>query len=139
MLVLPHVARPLLYPDKKFKDLKFPEVKEENHWGRFVDACLGGARTTAGFDYSGPLAEAVLVGTVAVRFPQTTLQWNAAALAFGEARPTGSSAANTARLGRQGTFLSTQRRVGARCPKRARDRPKADPGRERIAGPPTAR
>ena len=83
-LVLPHIARPLLYPDKKFKDLKFPDVKEEDHWGRYVEACLGGTRTTAGFDYSGPLAEAVLLGTVALRFPKTTLQWNAATLAFAE-------------------------------------------------------
>jgi predicted dehydrogenase len=84
VLVLPHVARPMLYPDKKFKDLKLPEVTEENHWGKFVEACLGGSRTTAGFDYSGPLAEAVLVGTVALRFPKTTLDWNAATLSFTE-------------------------------------------------------
>jgi predicted dehydrogenase len=84
VLVLPHVARPMLYPDKKFKDLKLPDVKEENHWGKFVEACLGGTRTTAGFDYSGPLAEAVLTGTVALRFPKTTLHWNAAALTFTE-------------------------------------------------------
>ncbi|HOX58583.1 MAG TPA: Gfo/Idh/MocA family oxidoreductase [Candidatus Paceibacterota bacterium] len=83
-LVVPHVARPLLYPDKKFKDLKFPDVTEQNHWGRYVEACLGGAPTSAGFDYSGPLAEAVLLGTVALRFPQTTLHWNAAALSFAE-------------------------------------------------------
>jgi predicted dehydrogenase len=85
VLVLPHVARPLLYPDKKFKNLKLPEVTEENHWGRYVEACLGGAKTTANFDYSGPLAEAVLVGTVALRFPKATLHWNAPALAFNEA------------------------------------------------------
>jgi hypothetical protein len=85
VLVLPHIARPLLYPDKKFKDLKFPDVKELDHWGSYVEACLGGTRTTAGFDYSGPLAEAVLAGTVALRFPQTTLHWNVAALSFAEA------------------------------------------------------
>ena len=85
VLVLPHWSRPLLYPDKKFKDLKFPEVKELNHWGSFVEACLGGAKTTANFDYAGPLAEAVLVGTVGVRFPKTTLQWDAKALTFNEA------------------------------------------------------
>ena len=89
VLVLPHIARPLLYPDKKFKDLKFPDVKEESHWGLYVDACLGGTPTTAGFDYSGPLAEAVLVGTVAQRFPQTTLHWNAAALSFAEGAANG--------------------------------------------------
>jgi hypothetical protein len=85
VLVLPHVARPMLYPDKRFKDLKFPDVIEQDHWGSYVGACLGGIRTTAGFNYSGPLAEAVLLGTVALRFPQTTLNWNAAQLAFTEA------------------------------------------------------
>ncbi|MEI6786206.1 MAG: Gfo/Idh/MocA family oxidoreductase [Verrucomicrobiota bacterium] len=85
VLVLPHIARPMLYPDKRFRDLKFPDVKEEDHWGRYVEACLGGLRTTAGFDYSGPLAEAVLVGTVAVRLPKATLHWDAPALAFAEA------------------------------------------------------
>jgi hypothetical protein len=35
VLVLPHIARPLLYPDKKFKDLKFPDVKEE-----IIGACM---------------------------------------------------------------------------------------------------
>jgi hypothetical protein len=84
-LVLPHWSRPLLYPDKKFKDLKFPEVKERDHWGSFVEACLGGAKTTAGFDYSGPLAESVLVGTVALRLPKTTLHWNALTQTFAEA------------------------------------------------------
>jgi predicted dehydrogenase len=87
VLVLPHVARPMLYPDKKFKDLKLPDVVEENHWRRYVEACLGGTPTTAGFDYSGPLAEAVLLGTVALRFPKTTLHWSSAALAFTEAAP----------------------------------------------------
>ncbi len=83
-LVLPHVARPMLYPDKKFKDLTLPDIAEKDHWGEYVDACRGEGRTTAGFDYSGPLAEAVLLGTVALRFPQTTLHWNAAQLTFAE-------------------------------------------------------
>ena len=81
--------------------------RRTNHWGRFVEACLGGARTTAGFDYSGPLAEAVLLGTVALRFPQTTLQWNAAALAFDESDGQPLYPPPIPRwLGRQGTFLT---------------------------------
>ena len=39
-MVLPHIARPLLYPDKKYKDLKFPEVPADDHWGQFATACL---------------------------------------------------------------------------------------------------
>ena len=83
-MVVPHIARPILYPDKKFSDLKFPDVTEDSHYRLFVDACLDGGRTTAGFNYSGPLTEAVLLGTVASRFPKTTLTWNAAQLAFAE-------------------------------------------------------
>ena len=81
-MVLPHVSKPMLYPDKKFKDYKFPELASRDHWGEFVDAALGKGRTDAGFSYSGPLTESVLLGGVACRFPQTTLQWNSAALQF---------------------------------------------------------
>ncbi|MGH7969680.1 MAG: Gfo/Idh/MocA family oxidoreductase [Limisphaerales bacterium] len=81
-LVLPHVARPLLYPDKKFRDFKYPKVESGDHWGEFLDACLGDARTSAGFGYAGPLTEAVLLGCVASRFPQTTLNWNGGKLEF---------------------------------------------------------
>jgi predicted dehydrogenase len=84
-MVLPHVSRPLLYPDKKYKDLKYPEIVSDDHWGQFVTACLNGTPTSANFNYAGPLTEAVLLGTVASRFPQTTLKWNAPALAFDNA------------------------------------------------------
>jgi len=83
-MVLPHINRPLLYPDKKYADFKYPEVAGESHWKLFVDACLGGVATTAHFDYSGPLTQAVLLGCIASRFPQTTLKWNAATLRFDE-------------------------------------------------------
>ncbi len=81
-LVLPHINRPLLYPDKKFKDFKFPEVTSGDHWGQFIAACLGRDRTSASFDYSGPLTESVLLGGVACRFPQTTLRWDAPRMEF---------------------------------------------------------
>lgn len=81
-LVLPHWARPLLYPDKKYKDFTFPEVESGDHWGEFIDACRGKAATGANFGYAGPLTEAVLLGGVASRFPQTTLNWNSANLEF---------------------------------------------------------
>ena len=79
-LVLPHINRPLLYPDKKFKDFKYPEAVSTDHWGEFVQGCLGHARTSASFSYSGPLTEAVLLGGVASHFPQTTLRWDSARL-----------------------------------------------------------
>ena len=82
VLVLPHWNRPLLYPDNKFKDFIYPQVGSGDHWGEFISACLGHARTSAGFNYSGPLTEAVLLGGVASRFPQTTLKWNPTSMTF---------------------------------------------------------
>jgi predicted dehydrogenase len=81
-LVLPHFSRPLLYPDKKYKEFKFPEVASHDHYGEFVDACLGHGKTGANFSYAGPLTEAVLLGGVASRFPKTTLKWFAPQMQF---------------------------------------------------------
>ncbi len=81
-LVLPHVAKPQLYPDAKFKDFKYPDIGEVNHWGSFVNACLGEGSTPANFSYAGPLTEAVLLGGVASHFPRTTLEWNPEKLKF---------------------------------------------------------
>ena len=83
VLVVPHVARPRLYPKAKFADFKMPEVEAANHWHQFIDAVQGKGKTSAGFDYSGPLTEAILLGSVATRFPNTTLEWNADELRFG--------------------------------------------------------
>ncbi len=82
VLVLPHVDKPVLLPADQFKDYPMPQVSGDDHWGQFVDACLGKAKTAASFGYSGPLTEAVLLGSVATRFPQTTLEWKADALLF---------------------------------------------------------
>jgi len=81
-LVLPHISQPILYPGKKFASFKMPEVESGDHWTQFVQACLGKDRTTANFDFAGPLTEAVLLGGVASRFPKTTLQWDGANLQF---------------------------------------------------------
>jgi len=82
VMVLPHVDKPILLPTEQFKDHSLPQITGNDHWAQFVDACLGKGRTAANFDYAGPLTEAVLLGSVATRFPQTTLQWNAQKLKF---------------------------------------------------------
>jgi hypothetical protein len=38
---------------------------------------LGEDTTTSHFDFSGPLTEAILLGTIAVRNPGAKLTWNA--------------------------------------------------------------
>ncbi len=84
-MVLPHVSRPLLYPDKQYTDFKYPKIESGDHWGEFITAALGHGRTCAAFSYAGPLTEAVLLGGVASRFPKTTLKWDASRLEFDQA------------------------------------------------------
>jgi predicted dehydrogenase len=82
VMVLPHVDKPYLLPDERFKEYPMPQVTGDDHWLQFVDACLGKGRTSANFDYAGPLTETVLLGSVATRFPKTTLEWDAPGLRF---------------------------------------------------------
>jgi predicted dehydrogenase len=82
VMLLPHVARPVLLPARDFQDFPMPNVQGTNHYHQFINAVLGNGRTSAGFDYSGPLTETVLLGGVATHFPKTTLEWDSAKLTF---------------------------------------------------------
>ncbi|MBI5693458.1 MAG: Gfo/Idh/MocA family oxidoreductase [Verrucomicrobia bacterium] len=86
VLHIPHVSAPKLYPTAKFKDYVLPDREQGHHWTEWAEACMNGGKPGANFDYAGPLTEAVLLGSVAVRFPQTTLQWNGAKLQFDNER-----------------------------------------------------
>ncbi|HXU74913.1 MAG TPA: gfo/Idh/MocA family oxidoreductase, partial [Methylomirabilota bacterium] len=57
-------------------------VLSGDHYGEFIQACRGICRTSAGFNYAGPLTEAVLLGGIASRFPKTMLKWNSPNLRF---------------------------------------------------------
>ncbi len=76
----PYIAMPSLFPLEKFKDHKLPKQEGRNHYLQFVEACRGNGQTSAPFSYSGPLTETVLLGCLATRFPETTLEWDAAKL-----------------------------------------------------------
>jgi predicted dehydrogenase len=82
MMLLPHFSRPTLHPLAKYKDYEYPAVPENSHWAQFVKACMGQGKTSADFAYSGPLTEAILLGGIASRFPQTTLAWNTKKMKF---------------------------------------------------------
>lgn len=76
----PYIAMPILLPGSKFKDHKLPRQEGVNHYLQFVEACRGNGKTSASFAYSGPLTETVLLGCLATRFPEKTLEWDAATL-----------------------------------------------------------
>ncbi len=53
------------------------EATSDNHYLQWVEACRGNGKPSAPFAYSGPLTELVLLGCLATRFPQQTLDWDA--------------------------------------------------------------
>jgi predicted dehydrogenase len=77
-LLLPHVDTPQLFPKARFKDYPLPNLAPRDHYHHWIDACLGNATTAAGFDYSGPLTETVLLGTIALRCAGKELAWDVA-------------------------------------------------------------
>lgn len=73
---------PFLLPEEKFRQFRRPQISSGNHYHHFIDACLGGAPAESRFGISGPMTEAVLLGTVAVRVPDQSLEWDSAAMQF---------------------------------------------------------
>ena len=71
-----------LFPAEKFASFTPPPQsipKSIGHYDEWIAACREGTPTTCHFGYSGPLSEAVLLGSVAFRAGQR-LEWDAAAL-----------------------------------------------------------
>jgi hypothetical protein len=79
-LLLPHQGGPQLFPKDKFKGTPRPDMKGGSHYHFFVNACLGGAPAESHFLQTGPMAEAIILGTVAVRCPGQKLEWDSANL-----------------------------------------------------------
>ena len=81
-MVLPHVGRPQLYPEEKYREIDIPAVVGLNHWHVWVDAVLSNTRTSDGFHYAGPLTETVQLGNIAALHPGKTLEWDVEALSI---------------------------------------------------------
>jgi predicted dehydrogenase len=75
-LLIPHQHAPQLLPERKFASVQRPELASRNHYHHFADACLGGEKTESHFAQTGPMTEAILLGTVAIRRPGKKLEWN---------------------------------------------------------------
>ena len=75
-MVLPHCGMPTFYPNSLMDKINPKEFKNVDHYTQFLDAIDGKDETLAGFDYAGPLAEALCLGVVACQFPGRRLKWN---------------------------------------------------------------
>jgi hypothetical protein len=71
-----HGSGPMLLPQEKFKNYPRPKLPGRNHYHVFVDACLGGEKTQSHFAQTGPMTEAILLGTVAIRCFDQKLAWD---------------------------------------------------------------
>lgn len=76
---------PRVFPESLRADLpKIPKTIERipggqsGHEKDWVRACKGGPPASSNFDFSGPLSEMVLMGNLAVRFPNQQLLWDGA-------------------------------------------------------------
>ena len=81
-MLLADYDRHVLLPEEKFKDYQRPEKsipKSSGHHNEWVKACKTGSPTLCNFDYSGALAETVLLGCVAYR-AGTKVEWDAKAM-----------------------------------------------------------
>jgi len=67
---------PILLPEAKFENLQRSKLEPRDHYHHFVDACLGLAKNESHFAQTGPMTEAILLGTVALRVPGRRLEWN---------------------------------------------------------------
>lgn len=82
-LLLQHFGHPpRLFPEARFRGIELPELPPRGHRTEFVDACWGVGSTSAPFAYAGPLNELIVAGTVAQRFPNERLEWDATNLWF---------------------------------------------------------
>jgi predicted dehydrogenase len=74
---------PRVFPESIMRDLPRTPQKIapipgglDGHEKDWLRACKGGPPSSSNFDYSGPLTEMVLMGNLAVRFPNRKLLWD---------------------------------------------------------------
>jgi predicted dehydrogenase len=99
VLYAPYIDAPELFPAEKFKETKLPNPGGNDHYLQFVEACRGNGKTSAPFDYSGPLTESVLLGCLATRLPNQTLEWDAVNLKVTNVREANAFVRRTYRKG----------------------------------------
>ncbi|MEM9479952.1 MAG: Gfo/Idh/MocA family oxidoreductase [Verrucomicrobiota bacterium] len=79
-MILPNGSGPILLPREKFKGIAKPDLKARNHYHHWLDAIRGTEKNESHFQQTGPMTEAILLGTIAVRLPDTELQWDPEAM-----------------------------------------------------------
>ena len=75
-----YAKSPRLIPETSMQAYNQPEQSiervEGSHEQDWIDACKGGDPASSNFDISGPLAESVVLGNLAIRNPNRVLDWD---------------------------------------------------------------
>lgn len=85
VLTIPHGGgQPRIYRDGKLVEETPEPAVAGSHHGDWAATIRGETSESpiAGWDYAGPMTEAVLLGTIAQQLPGETLEWNQAGLEF---------------------------------------------------------
>jgi predicted dehydrogenase len=68
-----------LIPESAMRDFGRPPKtfrRSKEIYNDFIDGCRGGEKPVSNFDISGPLTEFVLMGNLAMKFPEQLLKWD---------------------------------------------------------------
>lgn len=77
-----HSGDPKVFPQDLLDGHILPEIEKRGHYQNWHEAIRTGMPACASFDFSAPLTETVLLGNIAVRFPNESLKWDSEALRF---------------------------------------------------------
>jgi predicted dehydrogenase len=78
-----------IIPKKKMEEYKAPEksiARVKNHQWDWLQAIKNGSRAGSDFSYGGPLTEIAMLGVIAIKLPDTKLQWDAQHMRFTNSR-----------------------------------------------------
>jgi predicted dehydrogenase len=81
-IVHPHGGRPIVFPKNRLSGYDMPVIEKRGHFENWHEAIRTGEPACASFDFSAPLTETVLLGNIAVRFPNEKLEWDSKSLSF---------------------------------------------------------
>jgi hypothetical protein len=82
VLLCKHGGNPQLLPRDGIGEIKFEAIAGDDHYLQWTKACKGEGQATSHFDYAGPLTETVLLGTIAIRYPEQKLDWDSETMAI---------------------------------------------------------
>lgn len=74
-----------IIPESKMQQYKLPPKtlpRSPGHYNEWVNAIKGGPAPGANFEFASLVTETVLLGNIALRFPDTKLKWDAQKFEF---------------------------------------------------------